>query len=120
MDNIKQTDASEALRFYSELVRFALDSGSAPGLRARREDLENARLTADQLKKLASLDGEAIADVLEVPYIDADLIQDDSAQPLVKWWWHLGKIRNKTYPAELLPDHLKAIYAEPPGDKKAA
>jgi hypothetical protein len=32
-------------------------------------------------------------------------------QPLEKWWWHLDKIARKEYPPELLPDHLKELYA---------
>jgi len=34
-------------------------------------------------------------------------IQDDDTQPLEKWWWHLHKIANGTYPIDLLPDYLK-------------
>jgi len=26
------------------------------------------------------------------------------------WWWHLDKIADKTYPADLLPEHLREIY----------
>jgi len=120
MDNSKQTDASQALKFYAELVRFALDSGSAPGLQARRDDLGQAVLDANQTEKLAQLDEEVIADVMDLPSIDDDLIQDNS-QPLHYWWWHLGKIREGSYPADLLPSHLSVIYSqEADSGKKAA
>ncbi len=37
-------------------------------------------------------------------------VQDDNTQPLEKWWWHLHKIANRTYPKDLLPDYLKEYY----------
>ncbi len=37
-------------------------------------------------------------------------VQDDNTQPLEKWWWHLHKIANRTYPKDLLPDYLKGYY----------
>jgi hypothetical protein len=38
---------------------------------------------------------------------DAD---DPEKYPPFHWWWHLDKIADKTYPADLLPEHLKEIY----------
>ena len=35
--------------------------------------------------------------------------KDDNTQPLEKWWWHLHKIANGTYPIELLPNYLKNV-----------
>ena len=37
-------------------------------------------------------------------------IKDDNSQPIKKWWWHLHKIAQKTYPKNLLPDYLQDIY----------
>ncbi|HHG74276.1 MAG TPA: hypothetical protein ENK22_04460 [Persephonella sp.] len=37
-------------------------------------------------------------------------VQDDNTQPLEKWWYHLYKIANRTYPKDLLPDYLKEYY----------
>jgi|GEM_PF-684460 len=46
------------------------------------------------------------ADPVYSPYED----QDPEAYPLKFWWWHLHKIGEKTYPPELLPEHLREIY----------
>jgi len=35
---------------------------------------------------------------------------DPEKYPLSYWWWHLDKIAEKTYPPELLPEHLREIY----------
>jgi len=35
---------------------------------------------------------------------------DPEKYPPFHWWWHLDKIADKTYPADLLPEHLKEIY----------
>ena len=102
----------DSLIWYKELVRHALDSGSAPGFSARRDDLAQAVLTNTQTQQLAELDEEALIYILEVVWIDPDLIQDNDSQPLENWWWHLGKIREKTYPSDLFPEHLKAVYQD--------
>ncbi|PKM11755.1 MAG: hypothetical protein CVV13_07985 [Gammaproteobacteria bacterium HGW-Gammaproteobacteria-3] len=93
-------------------MRYALDSGSAPGFSGRRDDLAQAVLTKTQIQKLAALDEEALIYVLDLDWLDPELTQDDDSQPIQKWWWHLGKIRAKIYPAEVLPEHLRAVYLE--------
>ena len=50
--------------------------------------------------------------------LPAELLRDDPTRPLAQWWWHLGKLRAGTYPAELLPPHLRAIHR--PGQRAAA
>ena len=37
-------------------------------------------------------------------------IKDDDTQPLEKWWWHLHKIAQGTYPKDLLPGYLRGVY----------
>lgn len=32
------------------------------------------------------------------------------AKDKTRWWWHLDEISQGTYPADLLPEHLKEIY----------
>lgn len=108
------------LIWYRELVRFSLDTGTAPGIAERREELSRSSLTIAQIKELEDLDDEAIEIVLDSPFIDADLMADDNKKPLAKWWWHLGKIRSHTYPAELLPEHLRAVYDEQATGRLAA
>jgi hypothetical protein len=44
----------------------------------------------------------------EKPY--PPVITNDYEPPLDYWWWHIDKIGEKTYPADLLPEHLKEIY----------
>jgi len=39
-----------------------------------------------------------------------EIWEDDDTKPLEKWWWHLGKIARREYPAELLPEHLREVY----------
>jgi hypothetical protein len=112
MVDIKRVDKNDPLIWYRELVRYSLDSGTALGLSARREELAKDTLTKEQTSALDALDEEVITDILELDTVDAELLQDDSAKPLQSWWWHLGKIRAKTYPAELLPVHLQAVYLE--------
>jgi len=36
-------------------------------------------------------------------------IQDDDTQPIEKWWWHLHKIAEGTYPKDLLPEYLRGV-----------
>ena len=38
--------------------------------------------------------------------------------PIDKWWWHLEKIAQRTYPASLLPEHLREIYEKYKIEKK--
>ena len=40
------------------------------------------------------------------------------AYPLPQWRWRLCKLRARTYPAELLPPHLQAMYRQ--GQRQAA
>jgi len=35
---------------------------------------------------------------------------DPEKYPLDHWWWHLDRIAERTYPADLLPEHLREIY----------
>ncbi|MEN3039754.1 MAG: hypothetical protein ABDI07_11525 [Candidatus Kryptonium sp.] len=37
-------------------------------------------------------------------------LEEQAQKPLKLWWWHLDKIYDKTYPAELLPEHLREFY----------
>jgi hypothetical protein len=110
MAETKRIDESDPLKWYRELVRHALDSGSAPGFSERREQVAKALLMASQRENLLALDEEALEYVLELPELDDELLQDDLSQPLEKWWWHLGTIRRGTYPVELLPQSVRAIY----------
>lgn len=118
MDIPRRIDENDTLIWYREAVRYGLAEGTAPGVRQQRDALVgNLRLTPSQLEKLAALDEEALEYVLELPYIDGDLLEDNPAQPLEKWWWHLGAIRQGSFPVEYLPPAIQAIY---PLDSQAA
>jgi len=111
MDIPRRIDENDPLIWYREAVRYGLAEGTSPGLRQKREALaESMGLTPSQLERLAVLDEEALEYVLELPDIDDDLLWDNPAQPLKKWWWHLGAIREGTYPVEYLPSSVRTIY----------
>jgi hypothetical protein len=113
MADIKSINTNDPLIWYRESVRYSLDTGSAPGLRGQRDAL----LHHAQTQQLAALDQEALDLILELDNVDADLLQDDDSQPLQNWWWHLGKLRNRAYPADLLPAHLRAVYQSAANDR---
>ncbi len=109
MADIKSIDPNDKLIWYREIVRYSLDTGSAPGLRERRDALNSGATDAAQ----DDLDVEVIELTMELPNIDAELINDHDDQSLDKWWWwHLGKIHNQTFPAEQLPEALRAVYLD--------
>lgn len=107
MVNLKRPDGPEPLIGYWEVVRHCMDSGSAPGFKAIREKLFGEVLTQGQHDLADYLDAEALEYATELAFVESDLLKDDPAQPLEKWWWHLGAIRNRSYPLDLLPAHLR-------------
>ena len=113
MANFKRPDpVQDPLIWYREMVRYGLEEGVAPGLREKRGRLETATLSAHQNRQLADLDESVLLIItdLESEYPPLDLLADSHDQPLTHWWWHLGKLRAGTYPAHLLPPHLREIY----------
>ena len=113
MADFKQPNPDQdPLIWYREMVRYGLEEGVAPGLREKRGQLETVALSAQQNRQLAALDESALLIItdLESEYPPLDLLADMNEHPLTHWWWHLGKLRAGTYPAHLLPPHLRAIY----------
>lgn len=100
------------LRGYLEEVEFALEMGDGPFLRETRERLATLILDDSESTELARLDGFVIDQILTLDEIQPFLLEDDEAQPLERWWWHLGKLRRRTYPAHRLPEHLRTIYQD--------
>ncbi len=70
------------------------------------------RLGKDDTPDVQELDVIVIEAAIANTYVNPDLVSDDATQPLTAWWWHLGKIRSKSYPLSLLPAHLDAVYTE--------
>ena len=109
MENHSQPDS---LMWYREAVMYGMDSWTVPGIREQRDDVMRFPLDRLHQANLERLDYRLVDAIIdrnddEVP---DDLLQDDPARPLIDWWWHLGKLRAGTYPAHLLPPHLREIY----------
>lgn len=100
----------DRLAAYRNEVEFAMPDGEGPRLREYREAIDELRLTKSELHELQRLDASVVENAVFLDEIADYLIDDKPASPLSRWWWHLGKIRNHSYPAELLPEHLRAIY----------
>ena len=105
--NEKLTDPVEAYREYG-YYQFA-DCGEGVRLRESRERLHELGIDDNEVR---AIDEIVIEAAIANDYVSPDLIDDKRIGPLQNWWWRLGKIRAKTYPAELLPAHLQAVYAE--------
>ncbi len=75
---------------------------NVPSIREKLQDYEGN-------EKVRKLDKWLLEDLKEILEVNP-AIQDDDTQPLEKWWWHLHKIANGTYPVELIPDYLKNIF----------
>jgi hypothetical protein len=91
-------------------VSLFADCGEGVRLRESRDHLHS--LNKDDDQEVRSIDEIVIEAAIANEYVTPDLINDNASVPLQSWWWHLGKIRAKTYPAELLPAPLQAVYAE--------
>ena len=98
------------------MVVHGLDYWAVPGLRELRAEADRVPVDREQRQSVAQLDGYLIDAIIDLDdnEVPDDLLQDDPARPLSQWWWHLGKLRAGTYPAQLLPDHLRAIYQPEP------
>ena len=85
--------------YYTEVSFRLSDLGEGPELQRLREKLSTLLLSPDEQAELEWIDGAVIEilqdeDSVVAPY----LLEDDESQPIEKWWWHLGKIANGTYP----------------------
>lgn len=110
------TERPSALTCYKASVIQGLPIGVVPGLREQRSRVTQQTWNEQQLSALWYADRfllDAITDTEEYD-LPTELLQDDPTRPLSDWWWHLGKLRDGTYPAQLLPDHLRAIYQPAP------
>lgn len=101
---------ADRLKGYRQQVDFCLEQGEGPVLRPLREDIDRLELTVSEEKELVDIDAGAIDYLLTLDEVAAYLLEDDDSHPLSHWWWHLGKIRNHSYPVELLPAHLQTVY----------
>ena len=72
-----------------------------------RDELHQAAM--DNIPELIRVDIMALELALTKVHAEYDE-EYRKAQPLESWWWHLDKLRARTYPAELLPSYLREIY----------
>ncbi len=110
------TERPSALTCYKASVIQGLPEGVTPGLREQRQRVARQSWNEQQRSALQYADEfllEAITDQ-EASDLPDELFQDDQTHPLTHWWWHLGQLRAGTYPAHLLPPHLRAIYHPEP------
>ena len=117
MADVKRPDpVQDPLIWYREMVRYGLEEGVAPGLREQRAHLAEITLSALHIQQLADLDESVLLIMTDVEseYPPVDLLDDHATRPLSQWWWHLGQLRAGTYPAHLLPPHLREIYQPAP------
>lgn len=100
----------DPLKRYEEYATFQFAyNGEGRGLRQARAALKLRLAMSHSVREL----DEIVVEAVRVnDYIDPALLEDDAEQPLAHWWWHLGKLRQHTYPAYLLPEHLRSIYQE--------
>ena len=106
----------DLVRRYREYVEFQLAiDGEGLGLRPARQALAER---GSMPQNVMDLDEWVIEAVGTADYINPALLDDPRDCPLSHWWWHLGKLRAGTYPAHLLPPHLRVIYQ--PAERQAA
>jgi hypothetical protein len=103
----KRADPLNRYREYA-WYQFSMD-GEGAGLRQARDALGEDLAQSQEAGKL----DEIVIEATQVnEYINPTLLTDDPSQPLEHWWWHLGKLRARTYPAELLPERLRKVYGQ--------
>lgn len=109
---------NDRLNSYRVEIDFALSMGDGPLLRESRTRIATMELTSGEQRELMELDEMVMDEIINRDDLQPYLLEDDPTRSLAQWWWHLGKLRIGTYPAELLPSHLRAIYR--PAQRAAA
>jgi hypothetical protein len=108
----------DRLNGYRVEIDFALSMGDGPLLRESRTRIAGMELTLGEQRELMELDEMVMDEIIGRDDLQPYLLEDDPSRPPAQWWWHLGKLRAGTYPAELLPPHLRALYR--PAQRAAA
>ncbi len=99
------------LESYADAVLFGLEQGGNDALRERRDTIDAEVLSLSGQQELYYLDSVLIDSVMTESGLDESLFEDGQCA-LKHWWWHLGKIRDKTFPVALLPDYLQMVCSE--------
>ncbi len=78
---------------------------TASALLPDRDEIHEAGL--DNHPLVVEIDKKAIINAIRC---NADRPYQRDYEGLDRWWWHFEKIAEGTYPAELLPEHLREVY----------
>lgn len=111
-DKQKLSDIEDSIEYYEFSI---LDSPGYPYallyhtndvVMTERDKIENAGMS--NVEKIKDLDKKLLRLLkkFDVSYKD----WEQEGKELKRWWWHLDKIQEGTYPPELLPDYLKEEY----------
>lgn len=74
-----------------------------------RDYLAGHALDDEDAQARDELDAILIEQVMDGSVIDV-LLDAHPDHLLADWWWYLGAIRSGTYPPDLLPEPLRAVY----------
>ena len=100
-------DSVEHYRWYG--ISLFADCGEDLRVRESRQRLFEAGIDNDTIREIDEIIIEA---TIVLDYVSDNAITDDDTRPLSHWWWHLGKIRTKSFPVEQLPEYLREVYLE--------
>lgn len=92
---------------YYRLVVDALPIGDP--VRQTRDGLVGVSVPEADAQAITTLDEYLLSEAVGGEVLP-EVLQDDQAQPLDHWWWHLGALRGGTYPVHLLPEHLQSAF----------
>ncbi len=97
---IRNNEIPEEKIEYLRMYRYSIMDpdifpSNIPSIREKLKDYEDN----EEVRKLDVWLLEDLEDILKVN----TYFKDDDTQPLEKWWWHLHKIAEGTYPKDLLP-----------------
>lgn len=81
------------------------DYDNAPSWLPVRDEIHELGLDDDE--RVKELDRQAIINAVK---FDSEMPYMRDYEDLKRWWWHFEKIADGSYPAELLPEHLREIY----------
>jgi hypothetical protein len=99
------------LRQLHEIVNYSLCMGHGFEWPAVRERVATLDLDAAARDDLDRLDRDALDHVLGAA-ADELFVPSAVAAPLAYWWRHADQLQAGTYPADLLPAPLRAIYLD--------
>jgi hypothetical protein len=91
----------------SSIPPYALDMDTGPVWMHFRDEIHKEGL--DNHPDVKTIDIKLIKLIFEWTNICQNI---DENQPLESWWWHLDKIVDHSYPADLLPQYLLEIYQQ--------